>query len=295
MQQKPMDYLLINPSAGSSQDADFWSQQLEAHGVRPKVCDSGDYEALPELKEHDRLLVAGGDGTVSRYAAWCADRGCILGILPGGTGNDFARGLEIPLEAEAACATIANGIVREVDIAWVDDRRFLNVAHIGLGSEISMQAQQQTKQWWGRFSYAKTLLAKIERRRGFKAIIECDGQRRRGRWLEIAVANGRSFGGGHEVFEAAVDDGELNVIAIRPRSLWHLFKVWTIAQLRGATPDDRAIVKMRGANIKVTGGSAKTVSADGEHVGSVPVRFNVEHRALRVITPVMHNAMEDAA
>lgn len=289
-----MDYLFVNQSAGSARDADYWLTQLKAVGLNPTVCVDDDLDEKVELTEADRFLVAGGDGTVNRYAGLCREKGCTLGVLPAGTGNDFARGLDIPLEPDRACEVIAGGLVRQVDIAFADEHRFLNVAHIGLGSEISRSAQDETKRWWGRFSYIKTLLAKIEQRRGFKALIECDGTRRRGRWLSIAIANGRSFGGGHEVFEASPDDGELNVIAVRPYPLWQLIKVWSKAQIQGATPNDRAIVKMSGRKIEVRSRSPKQISADGEPAGSIPVSFDVEHRALRVLVPDLKDATDSA-
>jgi diacylglycerol kinase family enzyme len=53
---------------------------------------------------------------MNRLAPWCTKQGCILGLLPAGTGNDFARGLGIPLEPKAACRTIATGVIRETDL-----------------------------------------------------------------------------------------------------------------------------------------------------------------------------------
>lgn len=281
-----MNYLMINAAAGSGHDRDIWLSRLASCGVAAEPVQNLNPDGLPSLGKEDRLLAVGGDGTMRRMASFCIARGCVLGVLPGGTGNDFARGLGIPLEPQEACRTVAAGVVRRVDIGRAGDDAFLNVAHVGLGSEIGQDVASPEKRWWGRFSYLLRVLERFKRHRGIKATILCGQAQAKGRWLEIAVANGSSFGGGHRVFEASPCDGELDVVAIRPHPPFRLLAIWVRAQLRGASPvEDEAVVHLRSDNCRIVDCRRHAVSADGELIGDTPLRFQVEPKALRVIVP----------
>lgn len=289
-----MDYLIVNPAAGKAQDADYWLRQLDRVGVRPRRFDTTDASAFPALGDNDRLLAVGGDGTLQRLAALCAERNCALGILPAGTANDFARGLGIPLEPQAACRTVATGNIREFDLGRVGDQIFLNVAHAGLGAEVSVNVEQDHKRLWGRMSYVRTLVERIENRRGFKATISCADRTIRARWLEIAVANGSTFGGGHRIFEASPSDGQLDIVAVRPHSLIRLFALWLRAQLQGALPDDEAVVHIRGAYCRIFDCGRRSLTADGEPAGELPADFTLVAGVLRVIVPASRGDENEA-
>lgn len=280
-----MDWLLSNASAGTARDHDYWSECLRAAGMPQAPRPVTDIDELRGLDPGDRVLAAGGDGTLNRVAPLCAARDVTLGVLPAGTGNDFARGLGVPLDPEQACATIVAGHTRTLDLASLGEVRFLNVAHIGLGTEVTREAAAQKRRGWGRLSYLRALFDRLQRRRGFKATIVCGGETRRARWLEIAVANGVSFGGGHRVFEASPDDGLLDVVAIRPRPLWYLLWIGLRARLFDATPRDPAVVRLRGASCEVARCRPLEVRADGEPVGRIPGRFGINPSALRVLVP----------
>jgi YegS/Rv2252/BmrU family lipid kinase len=280
-----MDYLYVNPAAGTARDHGFWLSCLVRHGIDALPVAADDTRGLPPMGETDRLIAAGGDGTMNRLAPWCIEHGCVLGVLPAGTGNDFARGLGIPLAPDAACRNLAHGVVRRVDVGRIGEGIFLNVAHVGLGSEVSREVGAADKHWWGRFSYLRRLLRRVRWRRGFRATIVCGGLRRRSRWLEIAVANGGSFGGGHRIFEASSFDGRLDVIAIRARPLHRLLLIWVRAQLFNATPADPAVVKLHGEHCVIRHCHRHPVSADGEPAGETPAEFQVQQQALRVTVP----------
>jgi YegS/Rv2252/BmrU family lipid kinase len=222
-------------------------------------------------------------------APWCAKQGCILGVLPAGTGNDFARGLGIPLDPQAACRNIATGVVRKTDLGRVGDKVFLNVAHVGLGSEISRQVSSSDKRWLGRLSYIRRVMERLESRRGFKATIRCDDFTIRDRWLEIAVANGSSFGGGHPVVNATPFDGQLHVIAVRPRSPGQLISAWIKVHLLDASPSEADMMEARGEHCEIVDCHRQPIAADGEPAGHAPIKFTVLPGALRVIVPSSDN------
>ena len=128
-----MDWLLTNDRSGTSRGRQEWLKRLAAAGLAEAPRPLDDLGQIARLSADDRVIVAGGDGTVNLVARDCARSGCRLGVLPAGTGNDLARGLDIPLDPDAACETIVRGVARTLDLAAVNDRHFLNVAHVGFG------------------------------------------------------------------------------------------------------------------------------------------------------------------
>jgi diacylglycerol kinase (ATP) len=82
-------------------------------------------------------VLGGGDGSVSSVAGVLAGCDAVLGVLPLGTANDFARTMGIPFELGAACATVADGVVGEADLGLARDHHYVNVASMGLGSAVA--------------------------------------------------------------------------------------------------------------------------------------------------------------
>ncbi|MCB1800170.1 MAG: YegS/Rv2252/BmrU family lipid kinase [Gammaproteobacteria bacterium] len=277
------DWLISNDRSGQARKVEELRAQLAAVGLEVEHVD-------PELPvtnfapgKGERVIIAGGDGTVRRYAAHVARHDAVLTVLPAGTGNDFARGLRIPLDIESACRVAAHGVVRTLDMALLDEKTFLNVAHIGFGTEVSRHVDAEQKRGWGRFAYVRTLFGRLRQSRGFKASIEHPGGRVRGRWLQISIANGNSFGGGQQFFGADPFDGQLDLLAIRPRSLLMLILLWLRAKIRRSPPPSEALLKLRGERFTVTGNRRLTVRADGEHLGNLPASFAVQPSALQVL------------
>lgn len=277
------DLLVINPNAGQSPQAKLWLARLREAGIDARVVD---LDANPDaLNEAKRLIVAGGDGTVSRYAHACAETGCELGILPAGTGNDFARGLGIPVEPAAACDNIRAGVARAVDLGVLGNEIFLNAAHIGFGSAVSRSVGDDAKGTWGRFAYLRTMIQRLRRARGFHATIKVGSQTLSGRWLQITVANGTSFGGGNDLVEVSPFDGQLDLFAIRPSPIHHLAWAWLLARLTNRVPNSATITRLKGQQIDIDGSNERCVTADGEGMARLPVSFHARPGALRVILP----------
>ncbi|MEQ8659686.1 MAG: YegS/Rv2252/BmrU family lipid kinase [Gammaproteobacteria bacterium] len=289
-----MNYLVANPAAGAGTGGATLRELLGELGVHTEAVDDGALARTPPTAD-DRLIVAGGDGTVNRMARVCIAHGCALGVIPTGTGNDFARGLGIPLDPAQACGVIARGHEQFVDVCRANGSLYLNVLHVGLGAEVTRTVDARDKRWFGRLSYFRRLLDRCGDYRGFRSTVECNGARMHGRWCEIAVANGSSFGGGTRVFEASPVDGKLDVIAVRPRLSSHLAMLWIRARVRRAVPDDDAVVYLRGRRCVITGGRPRQVTADGERVGLTPVEIEILPRALRVAVPADAGAGEARA
>lgn len=280
-----LDYLYFNATAGPQSDVNVWYDALARVGLQPQRPALISPSAVRELGRRDRLFIVGGDGTLNFLANVCATAGCVIAVLPGGTANDFARGLGIAADIDAACKALATSRETAIDIANVDAQSFLNVAHIGPGARVEAILEDGKKAALGRFSYIKTLLDNIDFQRGFRASIVCDGHLMRGRWLAISVANGNSFGGGYPVLDADPGDGLLDVVALRPKSILTLSVEWCRVHVLKLPPRHRVLRHLQGTEIAVVPDSKKRVSADGEQIGEAPATFTVRPGALRVLTP----------
>lgn len=282
------DWLLANPKAGDGErDAGFWQTHLVQAGVtETRLCDLDDQGWVENLGPEDRILAAGGDGSVNRAASLCLQTGAALAVLPSGTANDFFRNLGIEDDPESICRAVADGVTHRVDLAEYDRGIYLNVAHIGLGTMPSRDANANggSKKWLGRFSYGLSLFRRVLTKRGFRATVHTDQAMLSGRWLSLAVANGGYFGGGNEVPGANIASGELVIIAIRPASLPGLASAFILTRILGRTPkENKTVMEVRSPWCRITTGYTKTVTVDGDVASQTPFNATCGAGKLRVI------------
>ncbi|QTP56270.1 diacylglycerol kinase family lipid kinase [Billgrantia sulfidoxydans] len=263
-------WLMANTAAGDgSHDAAFWREHLRAAGLDTlRVRDIAETDWHRQVAPGDRVLVAGGDGSVNLAASICIEHGAVLGVLPSGTANDFARNLGLPDDPVAVCRVALGAHTAKVDVAWINGQLYLNVAHIGLGTVPAREASPREKKLLGRFSYLVTLARKLGVQRGFQGRIEGDDQAVEGRWLTIAIASGAYFGGGHGIAGARIDDGQLDIVAVRQRAWFRLLLSYLATRLLGHPPQgDDTLVHLRSPQCHVQLRHARTLTADGETLG----------------------------
>jgi len=281
-------WLLANTDAGDGhRGQEFWLNHLARAGVVDPECRAITDNSWPsEVRQGDVVMIAGGDGSANYGARLCLEKQAVLAVLPSGTANDFARNIGLPEDPDELCRLIARGVSRHVDVARMGEGLFLNVAHIGLGTLPARESGGARKKLFGRFSYLIELLRRLKAKRGFRAELRCGKGYVRGRWLSIAVANGTSFGGGHEIPDAAPDDGYLEVIAVRPRPLVQLLLTFVMIRLNREAPTRTStLVHLKGRRCSVRTRKPKTVTADGDIAGKTPLDVSCSHQSLKVIAP----------
>ena len=165
------------------------------------------------------LILGGGDGSVSSVVDFLAERDALLGLLPLGTANDFARTLDIPDDIEGACKTIANGKVVDVDLGLAGDNFYVNVASVGLGVEATRALSPWLKKSTGPLAYPVAAIRAFLKHEPFSARLTFPDEDHEpveyDRLLQVAVGNGRFYGGGMVVaLESNIDDKTLDVYAI---------------------------------------------------------------------------------
>ena len=306
--------VIMNPIAGGGGLKRGWSdieaalaQHFGAFEMRETQA-PGDAERLALVfaaSGCDLVIAAGGDGTASETADGLlqafteSGRRVELGILPCGTGVDFARGLGLPKDFRAAIARIASGGPRRIDagrISYVDDhgalasRHFINIASLGLSGATDRAVNADKRK--GRVSakalfFWRTVLEFVRYRFQDVRITVDDGEPVEARVALVAVANGMFFGGGMMIApDAELDDGLFEVVIVRVAG-----KLGLIRDLRllygGRHRNHPAITILRGKKVAVEPmgsglANAALVDIDGESPGRIPATFEMLHGALRV-------------
>jgi YegS/Rv2252/BmrU family lipid kinase len=289
-------WLIGNPEAGDDDGgADFWRRQLADAGVTvDRVIEPDELDAAA-FDSGDRVLAAGGDGTVQAAALACAEAGAVLAVLPSGTANDFSRSLGLDEDARATCDAVARDRRVRIDLARIGDRGFVNVAHAGLGAIASLAVDDDDKQWLGQFSYAGRLFERWSAARGVPGRLSCDDEEFEGRWLEVGVANGAFYGGGYRIPEAAPDDGWLEVYAVRAAHPLRL--AWNFARVRLLGPDRVDVPEMihrRCRRIRLETREAMAVTADGEDFGETPLEIELDVGAFEAVRGRTEGALSTA-
>lgn len=233
----------------------------------------------------DLVIVGGGDGTLNAAVEGLVDTQLPLGILPLGTANDLARTLGISNSLPEACQIIANGQVRRIDLGWVNGKHFFNVASLGLSVQITQGLTKEAKQRWGVLAYAATALQVIWQARPFGAEIRWNGESIRVKTIQIAVGNGRHYGGGMTVaHDATIDDQRLDLYSLEIRHWWQVLALLP-AMWRGRHSTLPGVRALHGQEIEVYTRKPRAINTDGEITTHTPARFRVIPHALPVLSP----------
>lgn len=288
--------LLINQKSREGEaNIEAATQSLETLGlgvVKGRFENPDDVAASIETHapQVDCIVVGGGDGTVGLAASSVMRSGLPLAVLPLGTANDFARTLLIPNELEAACRNVVNGVDYPLDIGHVhsqegDDVYFVNVASIGLAVRACEYRSGMAKKLLGPFGYAINVFSAFRDTQPFEARIDCDDTHYDLPSIQVAIGNGRYFGGGVTVStSAALDDAKLDMYSLKPQSIWSMLTMIP-AFVRGPDKSIQGGHLLQGREIYVSTSKPMKINTDGELLTKTPATFRVLPRAITVKVP----------
>lgn len=283
--------LLTNKSSGGAErDLAPAIDCLERGGISVTVAvpDSVD-DLRRRIRESDEAIVilGGGDGTLNAAAPELRRLPRPFGLLPLGTANDLARTLGIPFDPGEAAEVIVEGTTRRIDLGLIDGAPFFNVASLGLSAEVVREHESEgaRKRLLGVLNYPLSAWAAFRRHRPFKAELIIDGERLRCHCMQIAVGNGRHYGGGMTVDERAeIDDGWLKVYYLRPTGLMAM--LWMLPALRFGWLRRTPEAEVRWARrVEIRTRRPRPVDVDGELNGRTPVVIEIEPGAVEVFAP----------
>ncbi len=283
--------VLRNPKARRGQESlDGPFRQLELAGIDVTI---ETFEALPEIARDivrlrsiaDLIVICGGDGSISSGAMAVMESGLPLGIMPMGTANDLARTLAIPMDLTAAARVIAAGQTRRIDMGTVNGHAFFNVASIGLSSELAQGLDPTLKKRFGRLGYALAATRVLTKASRFHATITEKDRTTEVDTFQIAIGNGRHYGGGNVVRDdAEIDDGHLDLYSLELRNLWKLALM--LRSFRSGTHGAWQEVRTaRCVEFDILTKRPMPVNTDGEIVTATPAHFKVHPGAVAIFAP----------
>jgi YegS/Rv2252/BmrU family lipid kinase len=285
--------LIVNPAAGggragkalgSVQDA-LTSLGLDHHAQFTRSLDHARELARRASAAGEAAVAFGGDGLVGAVAgALCGSKG-VLGVLPGGRGNDFARMLGIPRKPVAACQVLRTGTVQELDLGRVGERTYVGIASCGFDSDANRIANE-ARLIRGNLVYAYAMVRALASWKPASFTVEVDGAPARTfLGYSVAAANSKYFGGGMMLApDATLTDGELELVLIGdvPR---RRFLAVSPTVFRGTHVRQRNVEVIRCAAARISASRPFVMYADGDPVAELPVTVSAKHAAVRTIVP----------
>jgi YegS/Rv2252/BmrU family lipid kinase len=284
--------LIVNPHAGGGRAAEALPEVettlerlgLEFHTERTDSLEHAEELARAAADAGEVAAALSGDGLIGRLAGVLAGGEGILGVLPGGRGNDLAGALGVPDDAAEACHVLADGRIRELDLGEADGRPFIGIASCGFDSDANRFANEAPAAL-GNLVYAYGAVRALAAWRPARFELVVDGRGLAFSGYSVAVANSPRYGGGMYLAPAAeLDDGLFDVVmggrASKRRFLQHMWKLF-----EGTHLELPSVHVERAQEVRITADRPFTMYADGDPIGELPVTLRVRARAVRVLVP----------
>jgi YegS/Rv2252/BmrU family lipid kinase len=295
--------LIVNPAAGggrAGRAAPAVEQALRGHGLAVRRVDTRDLDHARELGRDaadtgETVVALSGDGLLGVLADVVRQvPGAVLGVLPGGRGNDLARVLGISDDPVAACATIAHGVPRAIDLGLVDGaasggrpQAYVGIASAGFDSDANRIANEAPA-WLGGLVYAYGALRALAFWRPARFEIELDppGERHSFTGYSVGAANSKAYGGGmYAAPDALLDDGLLEIVILeRVSKLAFLTRILPKV-FDGSYVHEPAVRVFRAREVAISADRPFTMYADGDPIGELPLRVRALPSAVTILTP----------
>lgn len=283
--------LIANPVAGGDARARIARAQayLEQRGCRVELFltagrgDARKAAAAARAEGFERVIAAGGDGTLNEVLNGLAPSSIPLAFLPLGTTNVFALEVGIPFEVEAACDIAVDGDARPVCLGRAGEERFLLMLSAGFDAEVVYRVSHRLKRWTGKFAYAACACTTLLRHSPPPLeLLREDGLVLRG--YGVVIGNGRLYGGKFSFTPAAsLEAPELDVcLLLRPGRLALLSALLRVALGRPLAPAQALQFKTSGLEVRGAGVHAQF---DGDYLSRLPLRVEAVPGELLLVFP----------
>ena len=288
--------LIINPTAKSGaarQAAERVKALLAERGVRYAAWDTaypGHATVLAQkaaAEGYDLIVSVGGDGTLRETALGVVHTEKVLGLIPCGTGNDYARTVGIPTDVDKAVEILFDGETRTLDAGRANDEIFFNVAGFGFDVDVLDYTEQyKSKSKNGSSAYVRGLLKALFGMKLRRSTITFEDGTEERNVLLIAAGNGRFFGGGMEVTPNADPmDGLLDICIIHDVDLIGIMTVLPKFMKGKHLGSHKYVTYRKERFCRVECEPASRIEVDGERMPGTPVTFEILDKAIRVRVP----------
>ena len=266
-------HLISNPVAGKNKKGKALQKLIEifdARGVKYDThfssCKRDVTQIVNDLTKagEKEIIALGGDGTLHEALNGIADpTQCRLGLIPAGTGNDFAEKIGLSTDVEAAAEVVLSGKTQATDYLEVGGVRCMNVAGLGMDVEVLERCQKGKSK--GKMKYLKSLIQSLFAFKGYRLEIESEGRKEEHDALIAAACNGGFFGGGIQICpKADVADGKMDAVIVDcVGGKWKIIKTF-ISLMKNKILELPITTHFLCERLRVVPAMACTVQLDGE-------------------------------
>ncbi len=286
--------LIVNPFAGggrAGRELEQVQSTLGRLGLEHHVQLTRSLSHARELADAaagagETAVAFGGDGLIGAVADGLRHHDGVLGVLPGGRGNDFARTLGIPADLERACGVLADGAQRRIDLGRIEAATFIGIASCGFDS-VANRFANESQLIRGNLVYTYGALRALVGWQAATFTIRLDdAEPRTVEGYTVIAANSKYYAGGMMIAPGAgVRDGQLEVVIIgdmpKRKLMGRLPSVF-----RGAHGRYPEVEMLRAAKLQISASRPFTVYADGDPIADLPVTIGVLPAAVRAIAPI---------
>lgn len=242
-----------------------------------------------EQFQASRLVFIGGDGTIHHLIKTFRNQleKYVIGIIPGGTVNNFAHSLEIPLTEEEAFAVITTGQKKAVDYALINQEDvIISTLTIGILADTAVRVSQKEKQTFGLFAFMKRFLKLWIKKKRYHLTIQSDDQVWQGKVALLTITMTNSAGGYvHFDESASPDDGQMHVTILEKLSIWQTFRLLPFIVL-GDLNKIRDIIYFSSNKLTISATERHVQTrTDGDPTAYLPVDLEVVSKGLTVLIP----------
>lgn len=282
--------LIINPVSRSGQ---LMKEELvnglksQNHEILNEDTGTDPNELILKYKEEARVvIVAGGDGTVNLVLPSLKQTHLPLLVVPCGTANNLARHYSLPSDVQKSVELLTKGRVIDIDLGEVNNIPFVNVAGLGLSTEVNRKVSAKLKKHFGIFAFIFTAFQMVPKMNPFRATITTDKKiALPTKSWQISVCNGKHYGTGMTIkHNATLNDGKLHCLSTEVTKWWK-----AIALIRsffsGRYKKDQDVTLLSARELRIETRRKFHIDVDGDIKTSTPAEFKVIPKALKLIIP----------
>jgi YegS/Rv2252/BmrU family lipid kinase len=233
----------------------------------------------------DMIIIGGGDGTVSAVVDFGVKHDVTFAILPIGTSNSFARGLNLPMDLDEAIEVIKTGNSKLIDMGQIGDDYFANTANLGVSAKVNRSVNNENKKFFGRLAYLPIAMWQLFWYKPFVARIIHGNEIYEYKCIEILIANGQYQGGLPLALDADMESGNLVIKVFQCNNWsdkWKLLVFWVSTLFKLNVHSDNAEILFLD-QFKIETNKPIKVDIDGESVTRTPIEVKVAKASLRVL------------
>lgn len=285
-------FFVLNPVAGKGKAVEYIpmiKRICEKENVEymikltPRVGGAEDTARWATQKGYDRIIAVGGDGTINEVVNGMIGSKALLGVVPAGSGNDFIRSISDSKEAEDYILDAIHGKAKAIDLGVCNNRYFINMASIGLDTQVAMGTQKTKKYFSGSLAYLVSALLTIFSYKGWDLNIQMDGQEFETKTLLTAIANGKFYGGGVlPTPDAKLDDGYFDICHVEHMSKQKIFRVLA-KYMKGKHKNIKEVRLLRGKEIIISSENSFPLNLDGEVSLTNKAHFKLIEKGIHII------------